>query len=304
MEYEIEKEILKILEKHPEGVTIVDIARELNVHRNTVSKYIYGLVRADVVTQRRIGVASLCFLKKHVEHVEKRKRLQKGKISLLSLFLVSVVVLLLFSSLDLGKALGNFTEADEAAIQETLVVEVPEEVAAEKIEEYVVKNESVSQEEVSVTQDNVSEEVLGNESIVEEPLNISSEKIAEDVSNITILNESLPEPVLSEPEAVPITTELPTMPILSTVLDVPSKVTRGETIEIKANVENVGTSTARNVDISWELPNEFEIVSGNLEEGCGDIEPENSYVSTISVIPTLSTELGLNEIKVLVTYDR
>lgn len=64
MKNKIEKKIIKVLSKHPEGITIVGISRKIGVHRNTVSKYIFGLVRGGVATQRRIGVVSLCYLKK------------------------------------------------------------------------------------------------------------------------------------------------------------------------------------------------------------------------------------------------
>ena len=67
MENDIENKIIKFLSKHPEGVTIADISREVGAHRNTVSKYILGLVKEGVVNQRRIGVVSICYLSKKGE---------------------------------------------------------------------------------------------------------------------------------------------------------------------------------------------------------------------------------------------
>jgi DNA-binding IclR family transcriptional regulator len=67
MENDIENKIIKFLAKHPEGVTIVGISREVKAHRNTVSKYIFGLVKEGVATQRRIGVVSICSLSKKGE---------------------------------------------------------------------------------------------------------------------------------------------------------------------------------------------------------------------------------------------
>jgi predicted transcriptional regulator len=61
---EVDKKIIEFLEKHPEGLTIVSIGKELNLHRNTVSKYIFGLVKEGIVNQRRIGVVSICSLSK------------------------------------------------------------------------------------------------------------------------------------------------------------------------------------------------------------------------------------------------
>jgi DNA-binding Lrp family transcriptional regulator len=62
MQSNIEERIVEILKKNPEGLTIVDIAKKLNMHRHTTSKYVYGLARAGVIRQRKIGVASLCYL--------------------------------------------------------------------------------------------------------------------------------------------------------------------------------------------------------------------------------------------------
>ncbi len=61
---ETEEKIIRVLSKHPEGLTIMDISRKTNLHRNTVSKYIFALVKSNKVEQRRIGVVSLCYLKK------------------------------------------------------------------------------------------------------------------------------------------------------------------------------------------------------------------------------------------------
>lgn len=63
----IEEKIIDVLSKHPEGITIIDISRDVGAHRNTVSKYIFGLVKEGVVTQRRIGVVSICYLSKKGE---------------------------------------------------------------------------------------------------------------------------------------------------------------------------------------------------------------------------------------------
>lgn len=67
MKNHIEEKIIKILFKHSEGITITDISKEICFHRNTVSKYILGLVKEGIVTQRRIGVVSICSLSKKGE---------------------------------------------------------------------------------------------------------------------------------------------------------------------------------------------------------------------------------------------
>ena len=67
MKNNIENKIISTLSEHPEGTTIVDISRGVGAHRNTVSKYIFGLVKEGVVNQRRIGVVSICSLSKKGE---------------------------------------------------------------------------------------------------------------------------------------------------------------------------------------------------------------------------------------------
>lgn len=59
----VRDKIIKVLRDHPEGLMILDISRMINVSRVTVSKYIYVLTLEDIVSQRRIGAAKLCFLK-------------------------------------------------------------------------------------------------------------------------------------------------------------------------------------------------------------------------------------------------
>jgi DNA-binding IclR family transcriptional regulator len=64
MKNHIEEKILKILSKNRDGVTIADISRDIGVHRNTVSKYIFGLVKEGTVIQKRFGMVSICYLSK------------------------------------------------------------------------------------------------------------------------------------------------------------------------------------------------------------------------------------------------
>jgi DNA-binding IclR family transcriptional regulator len=63
-ENNIAERIVELLSKHPEGLTTVDIARELGMHRHTVTKYIYQLVGSKKIHQRQVGPAKLCYLSK------------------------------------------------------------------------------------------------------------------------------------------------------------------------------------------------------------------------------------------------
>jgi predicted ArsR family transcriptional regulator len=56
--------IIVLLRKHPEGLTIMEIAELLDVSRITIAKYVYGLTVEGMVRQRQIGPAKLCYLEK------------------------------------------------------------------------------------------------------------------------------------------------------------------------------------------------------------------------------------------------
>jgi predicted ArsR family transcriptional regulator len=70
----IEEDILGLLEKHPEGMKIIDIANHLKTPRQTISKYVFGLKIAGFVEYKEVGRSKLCFLIK--------KDWKKKKISL------------------------------------------------------------------------------------------------------------------------------------------------------------------------------------------------------------------------------
>jgi len=59
--------ILVLLKKHPQGLTILEIAELLNISRITIGKYIYGLVIEGLIRQRQIGPAKLCYLKGRIK---------------------------------------------------------------------------------------------------------------------------------------------------------------------------------------------------------------------------------------------
>ncbi|MCX6820397.1 MAG: hypothetical protein NT016_00360 [Candidatus Aenigmarchaeota archaeon] len=63
-ENDVRERMVDLLEAHPEGLTILGIADALKLNRNTVTKYIYELSGANIIAQRRVGSAKLCFLAK------------------------------------------------------------------------------------------------------------------------------------------------------------------------------------------------------------------------------------------------
>jgi uncharacterized membrane protein len=62
-----EDDILKILEKHPEGIKINEMARILKAPRQTISKYVYALKIAGFVDYREFGRSKICFLIKKMK---------------------------------------------------------------------------------------------------------------------------------------------------------------------------------------------------------------------------------------------
>ena len=66
MKRDVRKSIVEVLKKHPEGLSIKEIAMKVGIHRINVSKYIYELAALGVIRKRKVGSATLCYLnKKH-----------------------------------------------------------------------------------------------------------------------------------------------------------------------------------------------------------------------------------------------
>jgi DNA-binding IclR family transcriptional regulator len=62
----LKQKILETLESHPEGLTIESLSDMVGAHRQTVAKYLLWLDGARVVHRRRVGSATLHYLKKFV----------------------------------------------------------------------------------------------------------------------------------------------------------------------------------------------------------------------------------------------
>lgn len=68
MKEEKKSRIKNLLKKHTEGLTIVDIARELNISRNTVAVGLAELKGAELLFIRNVGIAKLHYLKDKKNH--------------------------------------------------------------------------------------------------------------------------------------------------------------------------------------------------------------------------------------------
>ena len=72
----IKKSIIIALAKHPEGLTIKDLSEILNLHRQTVTKYVFELKGAGVIKRRYVGSATLHYL--NPEFLKEVKKLLEG----------------------------------------------------------------------------------------------------------------------------------------------------------------------------------------------------------------------------------
>jgi len=59
----VKDRIVNILKKHSEGLTILDISKEIGMSRHAVTKYIYQLLGEGVINLREVGTAKLCYLR-------------------------------------------------------------------------------------------------------------------------------------------------------------------------------------------------------------------------------------------------
>jgi hypothetical protein len=130
--------------------------------------------------------------------------------------------------------------------------------------------------------------------------NVTSKETAKENGTVEKLNENITQIIDN------ITSELgnetSSEPSLSVSLFYPAKITRGQSIIIKAELVNTG-SLAKNVVLNWLLPHGFSLDSGKLSEKCGKLDTGDTCYSEIGVVTNLSTGLGLNEIKVVVDYE-
>ena len=68
---EIKQRILQTLEKHKEGLTISELARLHDTHRQTITKYILVLEALDEIHRRRVGAVTLHYIKKDWERLRR-----------------------------------------------------------------------------------------------------------------------------------------------------------------------------------------------------------------------------------------
>jgi len=60
---DVKREIIRILETHPEGLTLQALSDKIGVSRQTIIKYVFELKGSGIVYRRRVGSATLHYLR-------------------------------------------------------------------------------------------------------------------------------------------------------------------------------------------------------------------------------------------------
>lgn len=92
-----------------------------------------------------------------------------------------------------------------------------------------------------------------------------------------------------------------TKPVLNVEITRPDRVSRGDVFVMKAIVTNTGTGTARNIIVTWNMPEGFAISATNQD--CAILEPGTSCTSLINVQTNVPAFPGVNRIGVRVNYE-
>ncbi len=322
--------IIEALRNHPEGLTLRDIAQIVGKHRHTITKYVYELIGAQVIFQRDVGAAKLCYLKESYngemgdDHGKIPMKVGKGQAQLLALFMI--LLLVPATVIVAQNATNSSIGLEGMATALNVTKEIPENLTIREGTEWVdgpalgggEENTSApangTQEETNVTVPDEEPQPVNetNETAPEpvfprinETVNETNETIPNEtapVENVTDINETQN---ITEDE-VPIpdenVTEETVGPELSVDIMSPDRITRGETFELLAVVENTGEGEAGGVQIEWLLPDVFAVLDGDLTYECGNIAPNQSCTADLSVSAKYDANLGMNEIKVRVTY--
>jgi uncharacterized repeat protein (TIGR01451 family) len=313
--------ILEALLNHPEGLTMVSLADVVGLHRHTTTKYLYELIGAGLVYQRKVGPARLCYLKERVEQNEEEiqpigtqhKQWFGGKsqIRFIAIFLLLGIILIsstVIASNFLNETFGNTSPTGQFISDSTADVipghpnpkiENVENIQHASTEDnniniILIDNETSktldTSQPVDINDNEPTEITKPSDSSENQPINNESSEMNDtDVSKID--NETNPI------EIPPITVE---KPILNVEVEYPKKIIRGEKITLKATIENTGSVVAKNIKYNWIIPSGLEIISE--EEDCQDLEPNVFCTTELTLQTSLSVELGIKEIKIVVNY--
>ena len=158
------------------------------------------------------------------------------------------------------------------------------------------------------------------------PETFSEETITELLVNTTSANESSPankhtknteeknitdnETTLPQPDIVTPTpekkekTDISKPPRLIIEINAPEHATRGKNFSFTTTVSNVGEGSAHNVQLQIQLPDSFEITSGNDAIDCGTITSGSSCSTELLVSVPENVAIGKEAITAVVTYEQ
>ncbi|MFH0929622.1 MAG: hypothetical protein V1818_04735 [Candidatus Aenigmatarchaeota archaeon] len=330
------KSIIEALRMNPEGLTLLSLASVTGLHRHTCTKYINELLKADVVYQRDVGVAKLCYLKKKVENnaeedrlVASLKKKRRGKTQLKLMVAVVILTFLLSetaiiayanntilnmtntsnintspmtSTSNVSDLTAFFNETSDLNETGNITVEPP------SVPNLTDSVGTVDYTNYSSESQNNGENTTFNATFLTENVTISNQtddmNTTENQTNATDLgasNASDNQNQTIDIENLLNGTSIGTVdPTFDVQLVYPQRITRGELIGIRAEAST--DTFAKNVYLKWLLPKGFEIVSGNAIEACDDMNA-SSCISEIEVRTDL-TDIGLNDIRVVMEYEK
>lgn len=139
--------------------------------------------------------------------------------------------------------------------------------------------------------------------------NVTVPNVTEQITNetdTTIPNVTMPVENVTEPDAnvtENISQEQGEPEIVVDILS-PNRITRGEEVELFGVVDNVGEVGVQDAMIEWLLPGFLVLTRGDIVIICDEIAPKSTCTSAITVIADTDASLGLNEVKVRVSYDQ
>jgi len=260
--------IIKALKEHPEGLTITTISEVTKLHRHTVTKYVYELRGADIIYEREIGPARLCYLKEGLtkkNEKEVMKRLNgynnKMKSSIGSLGQIQILAVIFFLLLAPAAVItANFTNytgndsinlegymvANNGGVTSNLSDQFMEELFSNITNQTGGDNETVNETLVNETFPEPPNITVNGTSNITEPIN--------DTLNTTEpSNETLN---LTEPTNG---TEFPAPPgIVIFGISYPVPVNVSEDFMVHAEITSVN-GTSENVTMGLEVPDTFDI---------------------------------------------
>ncbi|MFH8092606.1 MAG: HTH domain-containing protein [Candidatus Aenigmatarchaeota archaeon] len=285
----VKEEILQLLSKHPEGLTITSIAEKLGIHRHTATKYVKDLILSGKINERNVGMAKLCFLNKYKSKhiIGEKAETGQAQIFALAILLFFIPVLIIAQNFGTNMA-GSFAEV----IDTKLITSSSDTITATTIFAIVENSTETATKQGPLSVENYSE----NSTDFNEATSISGHQNIlsfNNEANETISNNSLTEiqdEILQPTE---------TIEKIELDLNIPKKINRGEEFQATASVLNK-FSSQKNVKIKWMLPPSFSIISGSEENLC-DLKPKQECLSSIRI--KAEGELGTHDIKVKIRYE-